>query len=181
MHLYNQNRIFRWFCEARELGFPHVALDWPPWNAPWQREDLLGFVERNQIKVLAVSYQTILNKRLGLDGFYISELRRLDRDLPPDVSFIIFGLTQLTGFMQVANTLPRRNIAFSSSAAYAKAALFKLAPSGDSAPKKFAKHDVFAYNVAIEKKMVDKAMRVRDRRVERLDEIAARKAALAAA
>jgi hypothetical protein len=51
----NTDRIFRWYCEAAELGFPHVVLDWPPANVPWARQEYLDFILRNDVKVIAPS------------------------------------------------------------------------------------------------------------------------------
>lgn len=155
--LYNTNRIFRWYVECRELGFPLVALDWPPLSKPWLREELHAFVDRNEVKILALSYQ-LMAGRGGLAAPYIAELRRLHKVMPADISFIVFGLTTANGFAQVAMSLPGRNLTFVTSDPFARASYFKLVPKGDSAPKRFTKADAFVYNVRYERRLAERAL-----------------------
>lgn len=175
MALYNFNRIFRWYTECRDMGFRNVGLDWPPWNVEWARDEFLQFALRNEVKLICPSYQT-MGSRGGLISHYLYELRRLHKELPLDVSFLIFGQTNVTAFTQTAMSLPGRNVCFTTSDAFARAAFFRLI-GGGLAPKRFTKGDTFAWNVMHYKKLTARAVSVGDRRAARLAEQKARAAA----
>jgi len=172
MFTYNTNRIFQWFCECRELGMT-VGLDWPPGSFEWQRQEYNSFVERNEVKLIVISYQTLGSR--GLEG-YAYELQRIHQDLPPDVSFLLMGIGQVTSFLQAGLSLPGRNLCFAGSDAFARAAFFRLV-GGDLAPKRYTKADTFAHNVMHYRKITNKVAKAATKKA---DKIAAREANAAA-
>lgn len=184
MVVYNTNRIFQWFIEAREAGFPHVGLDWPPGNMEWIRQEYLDFALRNEVKLLCPSFQT-LRSRDGLSAAFVKDLRRLHEELPLDVSFLMFGLGTATGFAQANLCLPGRNICFASSDPFARAAFFRHV-GGDLAPGRVTramkdrmtaaeiaakiqefKGDAFAHNVLHYAKITRKVKEAGARREQR--------------
>lgn len=154
MAVYNINRQFAWYVECREAGFAHVALDWPPGAIGWMRDEYLDFVHRNEVKILAPSFQT-LREREGLSPQFLRDLQVLHDELPADVAIVAFGLGGLLGMLQLARVMPGRQVAFANTQAYFNAVQFRL-HTGGLAPPGWSKADAFAYNVTELTKITDR-------------------------
>ena len=158
MAVFNTNRIFRWYQECAELGFPHVALDWPPANMPWAREEYLDFILRNDVKLIAPSLQTV-HETGGISPRFLADFRRLHAELPADVSVAMFGVGVLVAYVQIARMMPGRNLTFVNPKAYFAATQWKLL-NESPAPPGWSKADAFAYNVQTMTQLSDRAISV---------------------
>lgn len=154
MALGNVNRSFRWYTECRELGFPNVALDWPPWALPWLYDEYIDFALRNDVKLVAPSYQT-LGTSGSLDAHFAKQLMDMHKALPSDVAFLVFGTGSPTVVATICKLLAGREISFVTTDAYAKAIWFKLS-TDTKAPPGWTKADAFAWNVIYNAKRFSK-------------------------
>lgn len=170
----NVNRIFRWYLESADAGFPYVGLDWPPGPFDWLHNEYVEFAIRSEVKIVALSYQT-MNDRGGMKAGHLSYLRTLNKDLPEDVSFLFFGVGNVLGMSQARRMMPNRNLAFLSSEPFARTAFWHLM-TNDHAPKRFSKGQVFSWNVKYLANMVAKVEGAAERRRARAATAAASRA-----
>jgi hypothetical protein len=159
MATYNTNRIFQWYVECMEAGFPHVALDMPPYHRDWLVDEYLDFIKRNKVKLISISYQTFRGE-MGLDPRQIMNARRrLHRELDPDVAILVYGLGSAQGWVIVATSFPGRQVVFSNTSPFSRANFFKLLPADASAPPGMTKGQVFERNVNWMTRHVDTIIR----------------------
>jgi hypothetical protein len=154
MAAWNNARIMRWYSECAELGFPHVALDWPPGNMDWAREAYLEFIARNEVKLIAPSLQTFHDVG-GVSIKWLADFQRLHQELPSDVGVLMFGVGVVNAFAQIASIFKGRNLTFVSPRAYVQATQWRLL---NDARGPGSKGDCFADNVLGLQRMADAAM-----------------------
>jgi hypothetical protein len=165
MTLLNTKRIFMFYQRILEEGFPVAVLDCPPSGLPWYRDEYLHFIQRNQVKMIAFSYQT-LGMRGGLTPQMLRGAMDWNADLPADVQIMVFGLAQPLAAVQLMKLMEGRKLYFSGSNASAMSAFFSLLLPGQtgyvSAPPGMTKAEVFLRNVRCQEQTFEAAQRMFD-------------------
>lgn len=156
MMVWNGNRIFRWYAECMEMGFPHVALDIPPnFHARWILEEYFEFIRRNNVKLISLSYQQF-RSRGGLDYRTLWNAKLVNASVDKDVTVIVFGPGTVQRMMAQLKLFEGRNVIFSSVEPFARSVFYELMPSGASAPPGMRKPEVFCRNVEAIRKQADR-------------------------
>lgn len=153
MWVYNTARSFRWYEECVELGFPISCLHCPPFGPKWWRDEWTSYIERNAVKCISFSFQTLSRLMPG----HIQHARHLNATMPDDVAVIIFGSTSLQNATILRRCYEGRNLVFANVEAYAKAIFFKLVTE-TKAPPGWTKGDAFAWSVAHYAKLLDRVV-----------------------
>lgn len=144
--LYNLTRIFDFYSRCVKAGFPLVGLDYASNVPDWIAEEVIAFVRRSEVKIVAVSLQGARG-RGGLPPVRAHALRRLHDRLPKDVAVIVFGVGTTFGQAQVRKLLEGRDLMLSGKEPYARAIFFQLLPNSVSAPAGMTRAEVFKRNV----------------------------------
>jgi hypothetical protein len=144
MHVYNAARSFTYYEECVEMGFPVSCLHCPPWMPDWYLSEWLSYIERNQVKCISFSFQTI-----RMMGLHVLAAQRYNEALPDDAAVIVFGVASVQNASMLSYLYGQRNLVFSNVGPYAKAAFFRLA-TGDPAPPGWTKGDTFAWSTKYE-------------------------------
>lgn len=158
MAVYNANRTFQWYCEARERGFDHVALQHIGPQSPWLLQEFFDFAARSGTKLVSINMQLAHSEKGGLDMRGIKRLRDCDEGYPDDCKFIVFGLSTYPRIAQAANVLKKREVIYANVNAYASSVFFGTYPSGTRAKAGMTKGQVFAHNCKWFAEHTDKAL-----------------------
>ena len=157
MLLYNAHRIFRWYRECMEAGFPRVVLDLPSGMATVRyMEDFAEFIVRNEVKYVSLSWQQF-KERGGLSPVVMRNAKLWHELLPADVHVLVFGLALPAKIAAAAKLMAGRSLSFMTVEPTARALFYEVMPSGTKAPAKWSKTDVFTHNYAHATKMTERA------------------------
>jgi hypothetical protein len=158
MALYNANRVFEWHTMAVEMGFKHVGLQHPGYQARWLLDEYFDFAERSKINLISISAQTSLLTMGGYNAEDMLDFKLCHENYPKDATFIVFGPSNQRLIVQAQNVMKGRRVIYANVDAYAAAVFYKLYPTQRKAPAGMGKAKVFASNCRVFAEMTDKVL-----------------------